>query len=268
MVIAVVVEAVAIVLLGILVLGLLRSHALILKALHELGAGLELDAENTRQAQTSPGPVHVEIEEGVVRAERPATASATAHDIRGHDLAGTPREVLVTAPGAATLLAFLTSGCTVCQSFWSEFARPVDVPAGATLVAVVKEDTEESPSALRRLAPPALDLVRSDLAWADYDVPGSPYFVLVQDGRIVGEGSATTWPQVRDLMAQAGADATLLQHAVRRGEDDGTGAAGVVDRGERDEPSRMDAELRAAGIIPGHTSLYPPAPTSDGPGRG
>ena len=35
----VIAEGVAIALLGVLVLGLLRSHALILKALHELGAG-------------------------------------------------------------------------------------------------------------------------------------------------------------------------------------------------------------------------------------
>ncbi len=42
---AVIAEGVAIVLLGVLVLGLLRSHALILKALHELGAGLELEKE-------------------------------------------------------------------------------------------------------------------------------------------------------------------------------------------------------------------------------
>ena len=41
----VIAEGVAIVLLGVLVLGLLRSHALILKALHELGAGLELEKE-------------------------------------------------------------------------------------------------------------------------------------------------------------------------------------------------------------------------------
>ena len=41
----VIAEGVAVVLLGVLVLGLLRSHALILKALHELGAGLELEKE-------------------------------------------------------------------------------------------------------------------------------------------------------------------------------------------------------------------------------
>ncbi|CCH79256.1 hypothetical protein BN12_410013 [Nostocoides japonicum T1-X7] len=256
---AVVAEGVAIVLLGVLVLGLLRSHALILKALHELGAGLELEREAGASSGQGTGPVHVDIEPGVVRAERPPSASATAPDVVGRTLDGAARAVRVTEAGSRTLLAFLTSGCSVCATFWDAFADPVAVPGGAGLVAVVKGDAEESPSALRRLAPPALDLVRSDEAWADYDVPGSPYFVLVEAGRIVGEGSASTWPQVRDLLGQAVEDAGL----VRRGVDDGTGAAGVLDRGERDEPSRMDAELRAAGITPGHPSLYPQAPGRD-----
>jgi hypothetical protein len=44
---------VAVLLLAVLVGGLLRSHAEILKALHELGAGLELDGA---------GPVPVAVE--------------------------------------------------------------------------------------------------------------------------------------------------------------------------------------------------------------
>ena len=40
MLVALVAEGVALLLLAVLVLGLLRSHALILKALHDLGAGL------------------------------------------------------------------------------------------------------------------------------------------------------------------------------------------------------------------------------------
>ena len=64
----VIAEGVAIVLLGVLVLGLLRSHALILKALHELGAGLELEKEagtgvtardDRRQARAGAGRARV-----------------------------------------------------------------------------------------------------------------------------------------------------------------------------------------------------------------
>ncbi len=197
--VAVVVEAVAILGLTVLVLGLLRSHALILKALHDLGAGLDLDrtAGSSGGGSGAPGPVPVELETGVVA---PARASGTtAPGLAGSDLAG------------RTLLAFLSSGCSVCQSFWTEFAGPVDVPGGGRLVVVAKDDADESPSALARLIPPGLDVVRSSLAFEEYEVPGSPYFVYVDDGRIIGEGSATSWPRVSDLMAQAVADHELLE---------------------------------------------------------
>ena len=102
---AVIAEGVAIVLLGILVLGLLRSHALILKALHELGAGLELEKEagtGVSLATTGgkPGPVPVELESGVVQATR--KDSTTAHDIVGTDLDRAERQVTVTTPDTRT----------------------------------------------------------------------------------------------------------------------------------------------------------------------
>ena len=45
----------------------------------------------------------------------------------------------------------------------------------------------------------------STSAWADYEVPGAPFFVLV-DGRRsrrIGEGIANTFPQVLDLVRRA-----------------------------------------------------------------
>ena len=64
----VVAEGVAVALLAVLVLGLLRSHALIHRALHELGAGLELEEQAAPDAP--PGPVPVRLEPGVVPASR------------------------------------------------------------------------------------------------------------------------------------------------------------------------------------------------------
>ena len=69
----VVAEGVAVALLAVLVLGLLRSHALILRALHELGAGLELEEAASAPASGTTGPVPVQLEPGVVPAARPAT---------------------------------------------------------------------------------------------------------------------------------------------------------------------------------------------------
>jgi hypothetical protein len=219
--------AVAVLLLAVLVAGLLRSHAEILKALHELGAGLELDRAD--------GPVDVTIEG--VRAPRRSSSAQTADSLSGETLEGEAVALSLTT-GTDTLLAFLSSGCTTCGAFWEAFAeRDVEVPGGARLVVVTKGLDEESASALAKRAPRHVPLVASSSAWEGFGVPGSPYFVYVDGaGRIVGEGSAATWPAVATLMGQAHAD-----DAHRRGR---------LSREGRD-----DATLAAAGIRPGDPSL-------------
>ena len=245
----VVAEGAALVLLGVLVLGLLRSHALILKALHELGAGLQLE----KQAAGEP----TNFADGVVANARPATTRA--RDVVGTTLAGGSGSVPVGR--GRTLLAFLTSGCSVCQTFWDHFASgSTDVPGDGRLAVVAKGPEEESASALRGLVGDDLTVLQSSAAWTDYGIPGSPYFVYVEDGVITGEGSATTWPQVRDLMAQAVADSGEARRSAGRA---GPGAL-IGDALGRDSVPRIDAELIAAGIRPGDPSLYePPPPPED-----
>lgn len=223
----VVAEGVAIALLTVLVVGLLRSHALILKALHELGAGLELE-----QAAAASGPVPLQLEPGVQPATRPP--GTVAGTVTGTTLHDEPVVIDVQGPGRRTLLAFLSSGCSVCHVFWAQLAADdLQVPGGARLVVVVKGAEEESPTALRRLAGARIEVVQSSGAWTDYGVPGSPYFVYVEDGQITGEGSSTSWAQVRDLMGQ-----------------------GVDDVDDARDVPRADRELLGAGIHPGHPSLY------------
>jgi hypothetical protein len=218
--------ALVVAVLGVLVAGLLRSHAEILKALHELGAGLELD-------RAGEGPVPVTIE-GVVP---PRAAGSSAPDtLVGVTLDG--ESVAYSLQGGATLLAFLSSGCTTCQAFWSAFGtNNPDVPAGTRLVVVVRDLDEESESELRKRRPTRVPVIASTSGWDALDVPGSPYFVLVRDGVVVGEGSGASWPQVLTLLGQASADAELR----------GNGAV---------RESRDNSALRAAGIEPGHPSLY------------
>jgi hypothetical protein len=246
----VVAEGVAVALLAVLVLGLLRSHALILRALHELGAGLELEEAASAPASTPTGAVPVQLDPGVVAPTRTAATGAAA--LTGTTLDDEPVQVAVDE-GRRTLLAFLSSGCSVCRTFWSELSGgAVDVPAGARLVVVTQGPEQESASGLRQLAGPGLEVVRSSGAWTDYGVPGSPYFVYVEDGTVTGEGSSTTWAQVRDLMGQAVDDA-----AVEGGNGNGAG---------RDDLAAIDRELLGAGVHPGHPSLYeppePPEPTA------
>ena len=212
--------AVAVLLLSVLVAGLLRSHAEILRALHELGAGLELDS--------AEGPAGPRMAAGVVAPRRsrglpvPSVLSGTTFD----------DEVVALPLDGDVLLAFLSSSCTTCQAFWTAFAGPVDdVPGGARLVVVTRDLEEESASALRERRPTVVPVVHSTRAWESFDVPGSPYFALVSAGRVVGEGTGASWTQVADLLSQSRRDA----------------------RGRRER--RDHAALAAAGIAPGHESL-------------
>jgi hypothetical protein len=209
--------AVAVGLLALLVGGLLRSHAEILRALHEIGVDLDPDR--------SPAA-------GFSVAARAPTGAVV--DINGTDPSGAPQRIAVTGVQHSTLLAFLSSTCLTCRDFWTAFADPtLAVPNDARVVVVTRGAEAESPGAVRALAPVAVHTVMSSDAWQRYNVPGAPYFVLVDGPRsaVVGEGTAATWDRVQNLLAQAGVDAN--------------------------ERRSIDDDLLAAGIEPGDPSLYP-----------
>jgi hypothetical protein len=218
-------ESVVLVLLAVLVAGLLRSHAEILRRLHALGAGLE--PEGT-VAVAPPRPIEPRAGDAMF---------AAAADVVGAGLRDDAVHVAITGTRHRTMLAFLSSGCLTCHEFWSAFADTarLDLPDDMRLVIVAKDGAEESVSALRRLAPRGIPVVLSSAAWADYNVPGSPYFVLVDGraGQVRGEGTGTTWEQVLNLLRQASDDADDARREVR-----------------------IDRELRAHGIEPGDPSLY------------
>jgi hypothetical protein len=224
------VETVLLVALVVLVAGLLRSHAEILRALHDLGASVDPDAPGAprpaRATVTAPGGV-----------ERAADVAGVAAD-------GATVALAVAGSGHDTVLAFLSTGCASCHPFWEGLQAPDAVPAGTRLVVVVQD--EESESALRDLAG-TLPVVRSSAAWNDYGVPGSPHVVHVdgRSGRVTGEGTGPDWPSVRAMLLQASADRATRGQRGGRGQD--------VEW--RDNPTRIDAELLAAGIGPGHPSL-------------
>jgi hypothetical protein len=227
---------VAVALLGVLVAGLLRSHADILRALHSLGAGIgdPLDDGATT-------PVSTPIQLG--RALAPERGDA-APDVAGTTLAG---DAVAITPTAAprTLLAFLSSGCATCARFWAALRSPesLALPAGVRVVVVTKGPELEEVALLRNLAPPSVDVVLSTDAWIDYEVPGAPFFVLLdaQRGR-VGEGLAGSLEQVADLVRRATVDGGDRMHVHH------DGPAREVDN---------DRMLRDAGILPGDPSLRP-----------
>ena len=230
----VVAEAVALALLALLVLGLLRSHAEILRRLHELGAGLD----------DAAAPV-------ALRGNgRSGTRLAPRSDRPAFDLAGVSPDdeaVAIGVVGAShgTLLAFLTSGCATCDGFWEAFGDPGRrvLPGGTRLVVVTKGPEQESEARVRELAAPGLPVIMSTEAWEQYDVPVAPYFVHVDGpaGAVRGEGAAQTWSQLVGLLERALADQA------------------AADDGE----ARADRALLSAGILPGDPRLYP-SPDAEG----
>jgi hypothetical protein len=223
-------ETVLLVLLLLLVAGLLRSHAEILRRLGP--AEGEAEERPGLEVLTSPAP-----EAAPERGAEPA-----ARDVAGVTLDGDAVQVGLAGDAPPTLLAFLSSGCTTCRSFWEGFAGgEPELLEGVRLLIVPEDGSRESPARLRRLAGAGgagLPVILSSAAWSDYGVPASPYFVLSVGGRIRGEGSAEGWPQLTSLLADALEDERLAG---------GPGRA-----------RRVDATLAAAGIAAGHPSLDPP----------
>jgi hypothetical protein len=232
MVVLVACETLLLVLLVVLVVGLLRSHAEILRRLGPPEAD-EHAPEANEPARWQQDPSLPE--------PRQRAGLREGHDIVGTTLAGDAVKIGLGGDAPPTLLAFLSSGCSVCQRFWDDVRSqrtPPELAPGVRFIAVTKDPSEESPSRLRKLAGPETPVVMSSGAWRDYGAPAAPYFVYLERGNVHGEGSASSWRQI----------ASLLRDAI----DDGAHARG----GER-RTREVDRVLAAAGIRPGDPSLYP-----------
>jgi hypothetical protein len=248
MAVLVVLLAVVLALLALLVAGLLRSHAEILRALHHLG--VDMDPARADDGVTTP------VGAPTIRStEVPKRPSRAAVDVVGTTPEHDAVSIAVVGARHLTLLAFLSSGCGSCLAFWDEFrdGDPVEIPGDARLVLVSKDAGEESIASIRRLAPRDVPTVMSSAAWADYDVPVAPFFVLVdgESGEVIGEGAANEWGQVQSLLHTALDDAGMLDRKGRlKGDRRGKPRADLL------REARADRDLLAAGIHPGDPSLY------------
>ncbi len=270
MTLAVVVLAIVVAVLVVLVAGLLRSHALILRRLHE--AGLGLDSLDT-PASTLPmaGAEVAEAAQITDRTPRPndAPAGRRAQDVAGRTPEGGSAGVAVGNVDHDTVLLFLSSDCATCQRFWTALdpqasERPA-LPEGVRLVVVTRGVEHELPAAVAE-HPVDVPVIMSDEAWSAYEVPGSPYAIHVDGptGRVRGEGTGGDWAQVAQLLARATGDLAYV----------GAPSSGTRKaRRDREVERDTDAELLAAGILPGDESLYRradgswvgPAETDDAP---
>jgi hypothetical protein len=207
------VETVLLVVLVVLVAGLLRSHAAILRRIGPEGSPI-------------PDP------------PRAPRQNAGAPELIGTTPGGDALKLALGTSGP-TLLAFLTSGCSTCAGFWETLAED-RLPPGVQTMIVTRGADRERPAKLRALAPDGIPVVMSSQAWTDYEVPGAPYFVLVDDG-IRGEGVATSWQALASLIGDAIDD----QREAERGSGGATRAR------------RVEQTLAANGVAPDHPSLRP-----------
>ncbi len=274
-------ETVALLLLGILVFGLLRSHAQILRKLHELGLDLE-DISPLNQEVPGGDDLRASTDDRQILSRRKQSlttetsqtgdsdTSQYGADITGSTLDGGTIAISMSANSGNTLIAFLSSGCSTCQSFWKSFRNPNNSQlSGSPRVIIVTRDmAEESKSALMNLAPSEIPVVMSNQAWIDYGVPGAPFFVMVQGGtsKIIGEGTTKTWNQLRDLVNQAAADVGIDERSnfgksgsfVTSLPPNASSGENQLARplGAREREARADLELAKSGIYPGDDSLY------------
>lgn len=245
MTLLVTVLTVAVVLLTVLVAGLLRSHAVILRRLHDLGAGVGTHGDGPGRAGE---PAAASRPRGVPET---APTGRPAADVVGTSVAGDPVAVRVAGVDRDSVLVFLSSGCATCADFWQALAGGVALPDDARLVIVTRDAAEESPARLAELAPAGVTVVLSSAAWTDYAVPGSPYVAHVDgpSARVRGEGTGGSWEQVARLLAEATGDLGYLG-GPSRPRRPGRARADLL----REQDT--DRALLRAGFVPGDDRLH------------
>ena len=178
-------------------------------------------------------------------------ALGPAPAIAGLTPSGDARAVAVDNGDRLTLLGFLSSGCQSCAGFWEALQRPdqLGLPDGTRVVIVTKGPELEITPQIQALTSGEVPVLMSTEAWHDYEVPGSPFFVLVDgaNGQKIGQGVAAQIGQLVDLVrrAQSERKPAIARPAAEPGLD---GPAREV---------ANDQVLREAGILPGDPSLYP-----------
>ncbi len=220
---------VVILLLTLVMVGILRSHAEILRKLDALGMGN--DDGHAHENQLSLVAV---------------TERRSAADVSGISPDGEPVVVSIGSGTSPTLIAFLSTSCSSCEVFWENLDNSDQYFGGYKhrVLIVTRGEDEESPTRALGLRRGHADVIMSSGAWEEFDVPGAPYFAVVDpDKGLVGEGTATTFEALEEFLADSINDATW----------DARRSAGTEDPSE----GRIDAELRAAGIEPGDPRLYP-----------
>ena len=165
----VVLLALVVALLIVLVIGVLRTHAEVLRRLHELGAGVFPED----QARSSPTAIDLTSRVAAgVSAPRSGIDGAplVVSHLQGSSPRGSTVSVALSGESRLTLLAFLSSGCATCGDFWRAWREGAAIdlggPVAPRVVIVTKSAENEHPNAVVALAPEGITTIMSDLAGA------------------------------------------------------------------------------------------------------
>ena len=240
MLIVLIIGCVVLVLATIFVTALVASYA-----------QLERRVEQLSSADERSVPIELTTQPAAVPTGVGGASGRAAHDLSGITLGGDARTIATVGVEHTTLLAFLSSGCRTCGRFWETLRSegPPSIGPTTRLVVLTKGPDEESPTDLRRVAD-GVDFIMTTEAWHDFEIPGTPFFVLVDGptGRVAGEGTALGWDEVRNLVALGLGDASILT---------GVDTSAMKPSSDAERESMVDQILMDAGIFPGDPSLYP-----------
>ena len=128
--------------------------------------------------------------------------------IQATDLDGRP--VVIGGAGDPQLLLFVSPGCHICEQVLPSIGA---VARGARLAPLVLADLDAEETALtfrdRRLHAP---VVAGSNAFASYEIPGTPYVVVLDDKGVVrGKGTVNNLEQMEGLVETAATRMTADQ---------------------------------------------------------
>jgi thioredoxin-related protein len=204
-----------------LVVALLRSHADILKRLHDLENFGEPKHESSQDLE---GPVS---------------------DITGVSPEEKVVSIAINSFKQVVLLCFLSSGCHTCKFFWNDLSDEIMSDLKVTPLIVTKGPNREDSKLIKALYNSKVRCVMSDDTWSAFKVPTTPYFVLLDiTGRKIGEGTAVNIDSLKSFVSQSLRDRRqekIMQNLNRSA--------------MKDREDLVDQTLRDAGIFKGHPSL-------------
>jgi hypothetical protein len=199
---------VAVALLAVVAVAQGRALAAAARRLELLERRVGRRERRTGERPGAPEPVIASAPAGAAHRE-PAPPPVTgpegdAVDVRGADPEGEPTVIPLEATEQPTLLAFLSTSCGICVGLWERLrAGELQAEAPGVLPVVVTKDAGlEDVDRIRGLASAEVPVVLSSEAWDDYEVPGSPYVMVVSSapGSVATEGSVADW---QDLVRMA-----------------------------------------------------------------